>query len=109
MTNVQKKVKRPRVGSTLCLTYQDIMTISGPDIEVQVSIEPKPSFSPGNYFRILKEQADHKFKFADTERALYKSLDYRARRVNMMRLMRDAYKLNQELGSVLFNPKTVTL
>lgn len=91
MTKIVQKSQRPRIRPTLCLTYQDIIAVSGENVEVQTSIEPRPNFSPKNYFRILEYQLNDPYKCRDTAKKL-RALGRDIKRINMLRLWRDIHK-----------------
>ena len=99
MTKLQKKLNRPRIGSTLCLSANQIKELFGEEKEIFVSENVSYDFSPRNYFRIMKYQMEHSFKNKDTNRMLDKSFTHvAAKRIHNLRLMRDAHKLHQEFG-----------
>lgn len=92
MTKIIQKMKRPRINSSLILTYQDIKDISDKR-EILVSNNVAVDFSPATYFRIVEHQASDPHKNRDTDRMLRKATGHYARRINMLRLMRDVSKI----------------
>lgn len=101
MTKIAKKSKRPRIGAELIAPYSQWNNESFMLPEIQTRENISFSFSPVNYFRILKYQLEHQYKYRDTDSFIKRSFHMYARRVNILRLMRDVHYLSLEVGPAL--------
>lgn len=99
MANIQQKLIRPRIGSSLCLEYQDIRNISRAEIGVFVSENKPLSFK--TYFKIMEYQMKDRFKIKDSEKFLSRCDPKLRRSLRIATIWKHIHVLIKESGSQL--------
>lgn len=98
MTNVQQKLKRPRLGNILLFNYQELNEISTAPIGVfEADVKPK-SLSVKKYFSIMMYQDESKHKMKDSQKSLEKSIGKEAKTIHVMKMWVQIHALIKEIG-----------